>query len=66
VLGAESDGWFWDTEVMARAVLSGLKVLEVPVLFMRRSDVTTTVRLIPDSIDYMKELWRYVRKLRDG
>jgi len=48
--------WFWDTEVCARAYWAGLKISEVPVLFIRRKDKKSTVRVIPDSIEYLKKL----------
>jgi len=38
VLASANDGWFWDTEVMARARLAGLRIKEVPVQFLRRAD----------------------------
>ncbi len=56
VLGSVSDGWFWDTEVVARSALAGLRIVEVPVLFVRRFDKVSTVRLIPDTLRYLKEL----------
>lgn len=49
-------GWFWDTEICARAYMSGLKISEVPVLFKRRSDKKSTVRIIPDSSQYLLKL----------
>ena len=58
VLGSENDGWFWDTEVMARARLASVRIHELPVLFLRRSDKTSTVRLWHDS-------WEYLRALHD-
>ena len=58
VLGSDNDGWFWDTEVMARARLAGLRIEEVPVKFVRRADKTTTVRFWRDS-------WHYLRALHD-
>lgn len=59
VLNSESDGWFWDTEVMSRAELTGLSIEEVPVLFLRRYDKESTVRIVRDSWDYLKALWRF-------
>jgi glycosyltransferase involved in cell wall biosynthesis len=56
VLGSENDGWFWDTEVMARARLANARIHELPVLFLRRSDKTSTVRLWHDSLDYLRAL----------
>jgi len=49
-------GWFWDTEILARAYQSGLKVKEIPVAFIKRADKTSTVKLIPDSFRYIKNL----------
>ncbi len=59
VLGSESDGWFWDTEVMARAELSELEVRELPVLFLRRWDKQSTVRLWHDISAYLVALHRF-------
>jgi len=58
VLGSDNDGWFWDTEVMARARLAGLRIEEVPVKFVRRADKSSTVRFWRDS-------WHYLRALHD-
>lgn len=59
VLGSEADGWFWDTEVMAVAALSDLRVHEMPVLFLRRHDKASTVRIFPDTFAYLRELYRF-------
>jgi SAM-dependent methyltransferase len=58
VLASANDGWFWDTEVMARARLAGLRIKEMPVQFVRRADKSSTVRFWRDS-------WRYLRALHD-
>lgn len=58
VMASANDGWFWDTEVMARARLAGLRIKEVPVLFLRRADKSSTVRFWRDS-------WQYLRALHD-
>ena len=58
VLASANDGWFWDTEVMARARLAGLRIEEVPVQFLRRADKSSTVRFWRDS-------WHYLRALHD-
>lgn len=58
IMAAQSDGWFWDTEVMMRADMSNLKIIESPVLFLRRADKHSTVRLIPDTFRYLLELTR--------
>ena len=66
VLGSESDGWFWDTEVMTRAALANLRIHEFPVLFLRRWDKTSTVRFLPDIWRYLVELQRFRPKVGLG
>jgi len=63
VLGSDSDGWFWDTEVMVRAALADLRIEERPVLFLRRWDKKSTVRLWHDIRAYLVELHRFRRKI---
>ncbi len=52
----EDNGWFWDTEICARSYWRGLKISEVPVLFVRRHEKKSTVNLFTDSIDYFVKL----------
>lgn len=59
VLGSESDGWFFDTEVMARADLAELRICELPVVFVRRWDKQSTVRLWRDIRAYLVSLHRF-------
>jgi len=59
VQGSQDDGWFWDTEVMARAVLADLRIREMPVLFLRRWDKQSTVRLAHDIRSYLAALHRF-------
>jgi glycosyltransferase involved in cell wall biosynthesis len=63
VLGSESDGWFWDTEVLSIAALKNLRIVEFPVLFLRRADKRSSVRLWRDSIRYLAELQRFRAKV---
>jgi glycosyltransferase involved in cell wall biosynthesis len=63
IAASECDGWFWDTEVMARAALASLRICEMPVLFLRRMDKRSTVRLLPDSWRYLVELHRFRQKV---
>lgn len=51
-------GWFFDTEIMALCFKNKLKVKEIPVAFVRNSGKTSTVRLIPDSLNY---LWNLIK-----
>lgn len=65
----ENQGWFWDTEVMARAYFAGLRIVELPAVFIKRTDVPTTVRIVPDTLEYWRQLRRFrpiVAALRDG
>ena len=64
---SRNPGWFWDTEVMARAYFAGLRIVELPAVFVKRNEVPTTVRIIPDTIEYWRQLRRFrpvVRRLR--
>ena len=65
VLDATADrGWFWDTEVMARAEAAGLRIIEIPALFIRRFDKQSTLNPLADTIDYLGKLWRFRRVMR--
>jgi glycosyltransferase involved in cell wall biosynthesis len=57
-------GWFWDTEVMALAEASGLRITEIPCLFLRRRDKKSTLRVWRDSLEYLGHLVRFRRRLR--
>lgn len=55
--------WFWDTEIIVLGKRKGLRIMEIPVLFLRRFDKASSVRIIRDSIDYMKSLWAFRKRL---
>lgn len=57
-------GWFWDTEICALAALNNLKLADIPVLFIRKTYKQSTVRLIPDTIDYLKKILAFRRKIK--
>ncbi len=59
----QARGWFWDTEIVARAERAGLAIKDVPVLFWRRSDKYTSVRLVQDIGVYLRELRRFRQQL---
>jgi hypothetical protein len=46
--------WFWDTEVVVRAEAAGKKLGFIQGVFGHRRDKKSTVRLIPDSLAYLK------------
>ena len=52
-------GWFWDTEICARSYWGGLKISQLPVLFIRRPEKKSSVRLIPDTLTYLKNIYNF-------
>lgn len=56
--------WFWDTEICVRAHRAGLRLAEIPTLFVRREDKASTVRVLRDSWLYLRALYRLRRDLR--
>jgi glycosyltransferase involved in cell wall biosynthesis len=60
----QDPGWFWDTEFMVRAARRGLKVVEIPGAYIRRTDKTSTVSGARDSLRYFARLLRFRRRLR--
>ncbi len=58
-----NNGWFWDTEVMTYAHYLRLSIKEVPVLFVRRFDKKSSVRLVRDTIDYLWNLLAFRKRL---
>ena len=56
-------GWFWDTEIMALSYYEGLKIIEIPCLFIRRFDKKSSVRIFKDSFDYFVELIKFKRRM---
>lgn len=54
--------WFFDTEIVAIAAKEKLKIVEIPVLFLRRNDKKSTVRIIPDTIAYLKAVYKFKSK----
>ncbi|MFH2062093.1 MAG: hypothetical protein ABIJ43_03840, partial [Candidatus Beckwithbacteria bacterium] len=55
----QHQGWFFDTEIMALCFKYKLKVKEIPVAFVRNKLKTSTVRLIPDSLNYLINLIKF-------
>lgn len=57
----QNTGWFWDTECVVRSLRSGLRIKEIPVLFLRRSDKKSTVRLFHDTCSYVLAIFRFLK-----
>lgn len=55
--------WFWDTEIIVFARRAGLRIAEVPVLFIRRFDKRSSVHLMSDISDYARSLWELWQRL---
>ncbi|MBL7662838.1 glycosyltransferase [bacterium] len=51
--------WFWDTEICARAKYAGLKIDQVPTLYLRDHTTGTTVKILKDSLVYFKNLMAF-------
>ena len=60
----QDPGWFWDTEVVVRAHRARLSIVEIPCLFLRRTDKTSTVKPLRDSWRYLKQLYAFCRSER--
>lgn len=58
--------WFWDTELIVFARRLHLRILEVPVLFIRRFDKKSSVNLMRDVVDYLVNLWKLRLRLNRG
>ena len=58
-----SNHWFWDTEIISLAYKSKLKIIEIPVLFLRRLDKKSTVHVVKDTYDYLVHLYKFRRRL---
>jgi glycosyltransferase involved in cell wall biosynthesis len=55
-------GWFFDTEVMMVTWLAGLRIAELPVVFRRRHDKVSTVKIARDVRRYLGSLARFVAR----
>lgn len=55
----EDKGWFWDTEIIARAYWDDFKIAEVPTLFIRRFDSKSKLRLFKDTVEYFIKLVKF-------
>ncbi|MDD5679699.1 MAG: glycosyltransferase, partial [Candidatus Omnitrophica bacterium] len=60
----QDNHWFWDTEIIARAYFSGLKISEIPTIYIRRKGKKSTVRILPDIIYYLKKLVWFKREMK--
>lgn len=55
----KDERWFWDTEIMVRSHYAGLKITEIPSLFIKRKDNQSTVRIFQDTKEYLVNLIQF-------
>jgi len=60
----KNKGWFFDTEIVARSHLAGLKIVEIPVLYIPRHDKQSSVNLLKDSLEYFRKLLEFRKEMR--
>lgn len=58
------DGWAFDVEMLARARMLGLRVVEVPIEWRYRAE--TKIKMVSDGAGMLMELWRIRRRVRRG
>ena len=61
----EAIHWFWDTEIVVRSYHKGLKIKEVPVIYIKQWESKSKVNVIQDSIDYFRQLIKFRRKIKE-
>ncbi|OGK09546.1 hypothetical protein A2767_04060, partial [Candidatus Roizmanbacteria bacterium RIFCSPHIGHO2_01_FULL_35_10] len=59
-----NSGWFWDTEIVALSKIFNLKIKELPVRYIRRTDKTSTVNTFRDSFVYLWNLILFVIRIK--
>ncbi|MBN2108519.1 MAG: glycosyltransferase [Deltaproteobacteria bacterium] len=60
----EDPHWFWDTEVMVRSYYQGLKMAEVPILFIRKNQSFSTLNSFSDTFYYLNKLLKFRKVIR--
>lgn len=55
--------WFFDTEIVLRSVKKGLKIVEIPVIFIRRPEKKSSVKLFRDTFLYASNVKKFRREL---
>ncbi len=60
----QSEGWFFDTEIMVLAERAGLSISQIPVTYSRRFDKASTVKPLKDSLSSFRQLFDLRRRLK--
>jgi glycosyltransferase involved in cell wall biosynthesis len=58
----KDERWFWDTEIIARSYVAGLKISQLPTVFIRES-LYTTVKIFGDSWRHFVNLIKLKKEL---
>lgn len=53
------NGWFWDTEIMAYCIYTGLKIKEISCVFDRLEEKKSSVRVMSTVISYFRSLMKF-------
>ena len=61
---AKNPGWFWDSESMAYSSWLGFDIVEIPCLFVRRSDKKSSIRVLDYTARQARELSVFVKRVR--
>jgi glycosyltransferase involved in cell wall biosynthesis len=56
--------WFWDTEIMVRSYIKGMKIVEMPSIFIRRG-LYSRVKIFRDSMRHFINLLKFRRELQN-
>lgn len=59
----KDNGWFWDTEIIARAYSNGQKIIGLPVLFVRRPEKKSSVKFFHDSFLQLQKLMNFKKEM---
>jgi glycosyltransferase involved in cell wall biosynthesis len=51
--------WFWDTEIIGLLLANNKRIKQIPCLFLRNTKKESTVRILPDIVDYIKAIRMY-------
>jgi len=62
---SEDNRWFFDTEIMALCYFHGLRVKEIPTVFMKNPESKSTVKIFSDTVKYFSSILRFRKKAKE-
>jgi glycosyltransferase involved in cell wall biosynthesis len=54
--------WFWDTEILARSRKAGLKMKEIPALYITNRKSRSTVKVFSDTVYFIRKMIEFSRE----